>query len=376
MGTGRLNALKALTALQEMLNFVKEPKNVTASPLNYAEIELIWQKNENNNDVIVFTNTVNEFGEPEKNTEYQVGDLIPNGGEVIYRGDTETFIHSELSSGTTYYYKLFSYTENFEYSKGIECEATTLCRIIEPFFEDFEDGFNICLEQENIIGDLSWLIGKGNGSGYPENAYQGDFNVYLTHTTANEVGNETRLLLPTMDMTGFNNLCLSFALYNQSQNEEIDQLSIYYKISESKVWNLWKIHKTNQDTWLLDTLTLPENVETDEIQICFESKICGGHGICLDNIAAEAFFSNVGITNHSVDKKIAVYPNPTTGKLRIRNYELGIMNVEVFDIYGRKLPLQNGEGWGEVNIAHLQTGIYFLKIETVDDISIHKVIKY
>ena len=37
------------------------------------------------------------------------------------------------------------------------------------------------------------------------------------------------------------------------------------------------------------------------------------------------------------DYAIKVYPNPTTGELRIDNGQLTIENVEVFDIYGRKL---------------------------------------
>jgi hypothetical protein len=61
--------------------------------------------------------------------------------------------------------------------------------------------------------------------------------------------------------------------------------------------------------------------------------------------------------------------------LRIENGELRIENVEIFDMYGRKLPLQNGEGWGEVNISHLPAGIYFLKIETEKGTVMKKVVK-
>jgi hypothetical protein len=72
---------------------------------------------------------------------------------------------------------------------------------------------------------------------------------------------------------------------------------------------------------------------------------------------------------------IMVYPNPTTGELRIENGELRITSVEVFDIYGRKLLEQKAEcrkqnreipllwrGQEVVDISHLQAGIYLLKI--------------
>ena len=94
----------------------------------------------------------------------------------------------------------------------------------------------------------------------------------------------------------------------------------------------------------------------------------------------------LGIKEHNniVTGKLLVYPNPTTGQLRITNYELGIgtlsaVEVEIFDIYGRKLisdirlsdiryPTSDiGKSEIEINIAHLPAGIYFLKVgnETV-----------
>ena len=41
--------------------------------------------------------------------------------------------------------------------------------------------------------------------------------------------------------------------------------------------------------------------------------------------------------NENVQHSISIYPNPTTGQLTINNEQLIINNVEVFDIYGRKL---------------------------------------
>ena len=78
-------------------------------------------------------------------------------------------------------------------------------------------------------------------------------------------------------------------------------------------------------------------------------------------------------------------PNPTTGELRIENGELIIMEVEVFDVYGRK---QKGnsppfmEGWQPqadgvvINISHLQAGIYFVRISTETGTITKKIIKH
>jgi len=378
LGSGRLNAYKALLALTEMVVVIQEPENVSATPISYAEIELNWKKNENNDEIIVFSNMANEFGNPDNEIEYHVGDLLSEGGEVIYRGDAETFLHSELSSGTTYYYKLFSYTENYEYSKGVACEATTLCRIMELFFEGFEDGYNICLEQEYVTGDSPWLIGTGNGGSFPDHAYQGDYNIFLSMDYG-ILGNETRLILPVMDMTEFNNVQLSFALHNQTRYGQTDELSIYYRISKSKTWNIWKIYNSSQNVWLLDTIILPENVNTEELQICFEGKIRGGYGICLDNISVEGFISNIGIADNGFDNKVSVHPNPTTGILQVTSEKLQVTKIEVFDIYGRIQKVESGIQKGKkdflMDISDLTSGIYFLKIQTETGVVTRKVVK-
>jgi len=79
-------------------------------------------------------------------------------------------------------------------------------------------------------------------------------------------------------------------------------------------------------------------------------------------------------------EEIAVCPNPTDGELRIRNYELGIENVEIFDLLGRTVEtwraaslLQNGTI--EINISYLPAGMYFLRIQTETGVVTRKVVK-
>ena len=75
---------------------------------------------------------------------------------------------------------------------------------------------------------------------------------------------------------------------------------------------------------------------------------------------------------------INVYPNPTTGELRITNYELRITSVEIFDIYGKKLSSHHliaSSSNHLFNISHLKSGIYFVKITTESGIVTKKIIK-
>jgi nitrous oxidase accessory protein NosD len=75
---------------------------------------------------------------------------------------------------------------------------------------------------------------------------------------------------------------------------------------------------------------------------------------------------------------ITLVPNPTTGELQITNYELQITNIEVFDVYGRKLSPNHliiSSSHHLINISHLQSGIYFVKIITEAGEVIKKVVK-
>ena len=60
--------------------------------------------------------------------------------------------------------------------------------------------------------------------------------------------------------------------------------------------------------------------------------------------------------------ELKVYPNPTNGELRIDNGELTNGNVEIYDVYGKKMV--NGK-WSmdhSMDVSHLPGGMYFLKI--------------
>ena len=76
--------------------------------------------------------------------------------------------------------------------------------------------------------------------------------------------------------------------------------------------------------------------------------------------------------------KITIFPNPTTEELKITNYELGIRDVEIFDVYGKKhesMKARRGEGEIVFNISNLPAGIYFIKINTDTGIQTQKIIK-
>ena len=81
--------------------------------------------------------------------------------------------------------------------------------------------------------------------------------------------------------------------------------------------------------------------------------------------------------NEQAFSNLLVYPNPTTGELKIENGELKIENVDIFDIYGRNLTSHTSYllPHTSFDISHLPAGVYFVKIFTEAGVVVKKVVK-
>ena len=371
MGAGRLNAYKTLLAVMDLTTAVQNPKNITASALSYSDIELRWERNMNENEVLILTSTENSFSPLENGRVYAIGETLDYGETVLYKGSAELFTHSDLNTSTTYFYKLFSFNEENTYSKGFVVKATTWCgKATLPVFENFEHGPNSCWAQENIFGTLLWEIGRGNGAAQPDHAYDGNYNMYIKANGMADLGTITRLNLPVVEVKEFDEMRLSFAFFSQIRAGLLDELTIYYKEAAESQWQIWAAYNSNQNTWKLDSLTFPLSENTKEFYVCFEAKLNGGFGVCLDNITLKGIKYDVISENEL--KNITIYPNPTSGKLTINN-------IEVFDIYGRKFSshhLISSSSHQEIDISHLPSGTYFVRIVTSSGTTARKFEKY
>jgi subtilisin family serine protease len=109
LGTGRLNAFKALQKAQAML-----AANNTNAPLFFngntdcRNILLNWAKNSNNNDVIIAYNDNMNFGSPLNGTAYNIGGSIAGGGKIIYKGSASSISYSIPNNDVFQYFKIWS----------------------------------------------------------------------------------------------------------------------------------------------------------------------------------------------------------------------------------------------------------------------------
>jgi hypothetical protein len=136
----------------------------------------------------------------------------------------------------------------------------------------------------------------------------------------------------------------SFSFYNTANNWHNNAWDIDTEINPNKIWTICEYKTFPWLRWQ----EIDCNTEIDEV-----TEISG----------------------------IIVYPNPTKGELIIKNYELGIDNVEVFDVMGksviqlRLLSLSKYNYSTEIDLRQFPAGIYFIKIQTTDGMITRKVVK-
>ena len=99
----------------------------------------------------------------------------------------------------------------------------------------------------------------------------------------------------------------------------------------------------------------------------------------FENVTAngtiEAIFKEYVGINENIFGSINVYPNPTTGDLRIESGELRMKGVEIFDVIGKKVFTSQVSPETVLNISHLMPELYFLKINTEIGETVKKVLK-
>ena len=105
--------------------------------------------------------------------------------------------------------------------------------------------------------------------------------------------------------------------------------------------------------------------------LCFHQN---GELVYRDPDYSECYYEGY-LADLPVEKNgLSVYPNPTSGELRVTSDELQVTRIEIFDIVGKMVYGQAYEH--TIDISFLPTGLYFLKVyDTNEQVSVIKIIK-
>jgi hypothetical protein len=98
--------------------------------------------------------------------------------------------------------------------------------------------------------------------------------------------------------------------------------------------------------------------------------ICGTGGTILKSTTDIS-----GIADHSNGDDISLYPNPATNGITLRA-DQNIKQVSIFDIYGKLVVAETDlQQTNYINLEHLQSGLYLLRVQTRSGFSVLTFIK-
>ncbi len=244
LGSGRLNALAALNEVDNFLAGLINPSAFVVAGTGIDEIEISWVPNPDNDPVLLIYSEDGTFGTPEGN--YQPGDEIPGGGEVLVMDNATGFIHTGLETATRYYYKIWS-KKGDDYSSGRMGSASTFCGVYElPFIPDFSSTeIPLCWVSSGWqIGSFSEGLNIDGNYAYTGSGFSGATNASL--------------FTPILDMSNFEDVTLSFQHYFRSTFLGGTTGTISYSTDNGQSWttlNTWTSTSANPATY---QVTIPE----------------------------------------------------------------------------------------------------------------------
>ena len=153
------------------INFVLavNPGNFSITDSTYTSLALNWTKNSKPDPFIILRSSSANLGSMPQGTatSYVVGNQVANG-VVVYKGADTTYTDPLLNSGTTYYYKNFSYfsdntsgSAQYYYSSGVTADGITKkASLTISYSSDFtKDKDTICASNTDSIPVYGLAVG-------------------------------------------------------------------------------------------------------------------------------------------------------------------------------------------------------------------------
>ncbi|MCR5115402.1 MAG: T9SS type A sorting domain-containing protein, partial [Bacteroidales bacterium] len=166
-----------------------------------------------------------------------------------------------------------------------------------------------------------------------------------------------------LDLTAVTDPYLFFKRKQSQGYTDVDELSVWYRTSATDEWHSIAQYLFPTDGYEQVAVALPQPSAT--YQIAFQAKSNNAEGVYVDDVMVGDF--SVGISDKQ-PVEVAVYPNPTTGNVKIvLSNEVANAYVQVCDIYGRLLAIEKVEGTQfELNLSGLVPGVYMLRFVEAD----------
>ena len=206
------------------------------------------------------------------------------------------------------------------------------------------------------------------------------------------LGEADELISVAYDLSALTSPAIKFSWSGASLNTfPVNEVNVYFSYDCGGVWrtlgSLTNVQvasagiyitnfKPTSDEWN-DTVMTNNQLKNDNIKFKFEYVTNGiANNFYLDNIEiGEA--ATLMLPNSTIASRVSIYPNPTDGKTFIELNNLANKQIEVklVNILGAEIMhLFSGEivsnyyMINDIDLSHLETGIYFVKVVADGDI--------
>lgn len=226
---------------------VIDPTNFAAFVASSSQINLSWNKNAANDDVILAWSPTGTFGQPVDGTAYSAGSSLPGGGTVLYTGGANNAPHTGLNPSTTYYYKIWSVNGSSQYSAGLlPISATTDCQAISAFPYTCSFDNTDCWTIVDYTGNRSWQFGSTTNSNNPPTILTAPY-AYFRSTAGATVNFNSDLISPPLNLSALSSVILKFNQHYDGDATWASIARVYYTTDNGLNWNLLATYTTDQN---------------------------------------------------------------------------------------------------------------------------------
>ena len=135
------------------------------------------------------------------------------------------------------------------------------------------------------------------------------------------------------------------------------------------------LYDGNQGEWVNESILLTDYID-QEISIRFKLKSDGGlrrDGFYYDDFKIKALSSSLSSSENTLNKA-KIYPIPADNMIYISSEE-EIKEIKVFDVLGKEIMSFNQNNIENFSIENLKSGVYIIKLFSLEDTENHRIIK-
>ena len=135
------------------------------------------------------------------------------------------------------------------------------------------------------------------------------------------------------------------------------------------------VYDGNQSEWVNESILLTDYID-QEISIRFKLKSDGGlrrDGFYYDDFKIKALSSSLSSSENTLNKA-KIYPIPADNMIYISSEE-EIKEIKVFDVLGKEIMSFNQNNIENFSIENLKSGVYIIKLFSLEGTENHRIIK-